>query len=37
MSAQKALQGSETEKRELLGAMEESSVFPLRGMVGANQ
>ena len=29
MSAQKALQGSETERRELLGGMEENSVSPI--------
>ena len=29
MSAQKALQGSETEKRELLGDMEENNVSPI--------
>ena len=31
VSAQKALQGSETETRELLGGTEENSVFPMRG------
>ena len=31
MSAQKALQGSEMEKRELLGGTEESSVSSMRG------
>ena len=31
MSAQKALQGSETETRELLGGTEEFSVSPTRG------
>ena len=30
VSAQKALQGSETETRELLGGMEENSVSPTR-------
>ena len=32
MSAQKALQGSETETRELLGGTEENSVSP-RGVI----
>ena len=31
VSAQKALQGSETETRELLGGTEANSVFPMRG------
>ena len=31
MSAQKALQGSKTEARELLGGMEEKTVSPMRG------
>ena len=31
VSAQKALQGSETEPRELLGGTEENSVSPMRG------
>ena len=31
MSAQKALRGSETETRELLGGTEENSVSPMRG------
>ena len=31
LSAQKALQGSETETRELLGGTEENSVSPTRG------
>ena len=31
MSAQKVLQGSETETRELLGGTEEKSVSPTRG------
>ena len=31
VSAQKALQGSETETRELLGGMEENSVFLMTG------
>ena len=31
MSAQKALQGSETETRELLGGAEEKSASPTRG------
>ena len=31
MSAQKALQGSETETRELLGGTEENGVFPDKG------
>ena len=31
MSAQKALQGSETEKSELLGGTEENSVSPTKG------
>ena len=31
MSAQKALRGSETETRELLGGTEEFSVSPTRG------
>ena len=31
VSAQKALQGSKTETRELLGGMEENSVSPTRG------
>ena len=30
VSAQKALRGSETEMRELLGGMEENSVSPMR-------
>ena len=33
MSAQKALQGSETETRELLEGMEENSVSPTRGVI----
>ena len=33
MSAQKALQGSETETRELLGGMEEKIHFPRRGVI----
>ena len=31
VSAQKALRGSKTEMRELLGGTEENSVFPMRG------
>ena len=31
VSAQKALKGSETEMRELLGGTEENSVSPTRG------
>ena len=31
VSAQKALRGSETETRELLGGTEENSVTPMRG------
>ena len=31
VSAQKALQGSETETRELLGGTEENIVSPMRG------
>ena len=31
MSAQKALQGSKTETRELLGGTEETSITPIRG------
>ena len=31
VSAQKALRGSETETRELLGGTEENSVSPMRG------
>ena len=31
VSAQKALRGSETETRELLGGTEENSVSPIRG------
>ena len=31
VSAQKALQGSETETRELLGGTDENSVSPMRG------
>ena len=31
VSAQKALQGAETETRELLGGMKENSVTPMRG------
>ena len=31
ISAQKALQGSKTERRELLGVTEENSVSPTRG------
>ena len=31
MSAQKALRGSETETRELLGGTEENCVSPMRG------
>ena len=31
VSAQKALQGSETETREFLGETEENSAFPMRG------
>ena len=31
VSAQKALQGSETETRELLGGTEENSDSPMRG------
>ena len=34
MSAQKALGGSETETRELLGGTEENSVSPMRGLEG---
>ena len=33
MSAQKALQGSETETRELLGGMEENSVSLMRAKI----
>ena len=32
VSAQKALQGSETETRELLGGTEENSVSPMRDL-----
>ena len=32
VSAQKALQGSETDMRELLGGTEENSVSPTRGI-----
>ena len=32
VSAQKALRGSETETRELLGGTEENSVSPMRGL-----
>ena len=33
MSAQKALQGSKTETRELLGGTTENSVFPDEGVI----
>ena len=37
MSAQKALQGSETETRELLGRTEENSVSLMRGTLLAKR